>query len=67
MIRESSSLLQATKQITARKFYDETCDEGCRKMYLENTERLDRAVGVAQHHDAITGTEKGAKRHDTLT
>ena len=56
MIRESSSILQAAKQITAKNYYDtHRCDIGCKNDLLKATETLDRAVGVAQHHDAITG------------
>ena len=58
MIRDASRILQAAKQITVKKYFDETCDENCKVDLLEATETLDRAVGVAQHHDAITGTEQ---------
>jgi lysosomal alpha-mannosidase len=55
MIREASGILQAAKQITAKRFYDPDCDERCVDDNLERTEALDQAVGICQHHDAITG------------
>ena len=58
MIRDASRVLQAAKQITVKKYFDPNCDENCKLDLLEATETLDRAVGVAQHHDAITGTEQ---------
>lgn len=58
MIREAANYLQAAKQITAKNHFNANCDESCLFYQLKATEALDRAVGVAQHHDAITGTEQ---------
>lgn len=56
LIRESSGYLQAAKQISAKLALDQdTCHSQCKNELLHATESLDRAVGVAQHHDAITG------------
>ena len=49
----SQSILEKIRALDSDR-----CDADCKKDLLKATETLDRAVGVAQHHDAITGTEQ---------
>ena len=50
-VKQSSNMLQAVRQITAlRELVD--------KKSLEGIQILERAMGVLQHHDAVSGTER---------
>ena len=50
-IRESNGMLQACKQMETLEFFDP-------RTHSPSSNGLRRAMGVNQHHDAVTGTEK---------
>lgn len=50
-IRESNGMLQACKQMETLEFFDPGT-------HSPSSNGLRRAMGVNQHHDAVTGTEK---------
>lgn len=50
-IRKSGSILTATRQLAALAYLTDASTR-------EAIESLEMAMGVAQHHDAVTGTEK---------
>ena len=53
--RQSNSLLQATKQLNALS---------ASQRQTEDVAPLAQAMGIAQHHDAVTGTAKQAVDDD---
>lgn len=56
-VRTTNNLLQATRHITA--FLRSPANLAKKKMSI-----LERAMGVAQHHDAVSGTEKQHVAYD---
>lgn len=57
-VRESNNLLQVCKQIEAFSA------QNTNPVYRAKVEAFKRAMGVAQHHDAVSGTEKQHVAYD---
>jgi catechol 2,3-dioxygenase-like lactoylglutathione lyase family enzyme len=66
LVRRSGEFLQATRKLIAQAMWDKSSN------YLNNNfitvdkaiYKLEDAMGMAQHHDAVTGTEKQAVAED---
>jgi len=57
-VKDTSAIFGAHSKLFARKVIDQsTSDEDVDKIMDANKAILD-SMGIAQHHDAITGTEK---------
>ncbi|XP_032794592.1 lysosomal alpha-mannosidase [Daphnia magna] len=57
MVRQGSNLLQACKQMDSALSWNKATNKG-------DVNVMKRAMGIAQHHDAVSGTEKQAVVQD---
>ena len=58
MIRDASSYLHASEKMYAKKVIDKDVTEKEVKDIMQAKDALTDILGVLQHHDAVTGTEK---------
>lgn len=63
-IRTASQKLHASSQLYAEKMFDQALSETSADKIVASTEVMLDAVGITQHHDAVTGTAKQAVAHD---
>jgi len=55
-VKDSSAILSAHSKIFARKVIDQKASEEEIKQSIDATQDMLDSMGIAQHHDAITGT-----------